>query len=299
MFRDELAGHFLNMSRYTNGQDNEFWLEAFNAKHYVVERQSAPAIVIDHLLIGICGGFQPDKLARSFDGDHDGMYARICFAWPSAANYRALTNEVDETDPELVSALTRLAALPRTDEAGKLVVGMVRLSVEAREEFEQFRQFVHQGLSPLDGREREWWAKGPTHVLRLAGTLAFLEWSWHGGPEPAEVEAQYVRNALQLWREYFWLHARAALRVIGQSDRHANARTVLRWIKVSGLSEVSLKDLRRDALGHKLDAEQTLTLIEFLGRAGWLREIPSPVFGPGRPARRWDVNPKLAFNHEP
>ena len=28
MLSDELAGLFLNMSRYSGGQDNEFWLEA-------------------------------------------------------------------------------------------------------------------------------------------------------------------------------------------------------------------------------------------------------------------------------
>ena len=147
MFRDELAGHFLNMSRYTNGQDNEFWLEAFNGKHYVVERQSAPAINIPHLLIGICGGLQPDKLARSFEGDDDGMYTRICFAWPSAAAYRPLSDDVAELEPELVNAFSRLASLPCIDADGNLVSRSVWLSDEARAEFEQFRQFLHLDLT--------------------------------------------------------------------------------------------------------------------------------------------------------
>jgi hypothetical protein len=69
---------------------------------------------------------------------------------------------------------------------------------------------------------------------------------------------------------------------------------VLRWLTASGVNEVSIKDARRDALGHKLDAEQTLELIEFLVRAGWLREITVKGSGPGRPARRWGVNPTLS-----
>jgi hypothetical protein len=293
MYRDELAGHFLNMSRYSTGQDNEFWLEAFNGKYYVVERQSAPAIVIPHLLIGMTGGFQPDKLARSFEGDDDGAYARVLFAWPSVAAYRPLTNEVSEMEPELINALTRLATLPCTDEEGNFAPRTVYLSAEGLEEFEQFRQFVDRGLNALDGREREWWSKGPTHVLRLSGTLAYLDWAFVGGAEPAEIEAQYVRSAVRLWREYYWPHARAALRVMGQSDKHADARRVLRWLQANGLREVALKDIRRDALAHKLDAEQTLALIEFLVRAGWLREATAKPVGPGRPARRWEVNPKL------
>jgi Protein of unknown function (DUF3987) len=34
MLPDELAGLFLNMSRYSGGQDNEFWLEAWNGGAY-------------------------------------------------------------------------------------------------------------------------------------------------------------------------------------------------------------------------------------------------------------------------
>jgi len=80
---DELARLFLNMKRYSNGQDNEFWLEAWNGKVFVVERQGRPPVVLDYLLVGVTGGFQPDKLARAFESDDDGMYARFCFAWPA------------------------------------------------------------------------------------------------------------------------------------------------------------------------------------------------------------------------
>ena len=75
MLSDELASLFLDMGRYSGGQDNEFWLEAWNGGSYTVERMGRSPIVVDHLLLGVVGGLQPDKLARSFKGDHDGMYA--------------------------------------------------------------------------------------------------------------------------------------------------------------------------------------------------------------------------------
>ena len=31
---DELAGLFLNVTRYNGGQDKEFWLEAWNGKYF-------------------------------------------------------------------------------------------------------------------------------------------------------------------------------------------------------------------------------------------------------------------------
>jgi hypothetical protein len=42
-----------------------------------------------------------------------------------------------------------------------------------------------------------------------------------------------------------------------------------------------------------LDAEQTQTLIDSIVKAGWLKEITVEHTGPGRPARRWLINPRL------
>ncbi len=295
MLSDELSGLFLNMSRYSGGQDNEFWLEAWNGNPYTVERMGRPPIAVNHLLVGVVGGLQPDKLARSFKGDLDGMYARILFAWPIDPPYRPLTNEVAEVEPEIVNALSRLIDLPSAEE-GNFVSRNIALSPEAVEVFEQFRQFQHREKDALDGREREWWAKTPAHVLRLAGTLCYLAWGMIGGPEPQRIDVEHVQAAIRLVRDYFWPHSRAALRQIGLNERHANARRVLRWIRAHNKKEISLKDVRRDALSQSLDAEQTQGLMGGLVKAGWVRETNTPTAG--RPIRRWEVNPKLFSNAE-
>jgi hypothetical protein len=226
LIQDELAGLFLNMSRYSNGQDNEFWLQAYNGNHFVVERLSRPPVVIEHLLIGITGGFQPDKLSRSLSGDHDGMYGRICFSWPAEAPYRPLSDEIHEFDPDIINAIDRLVALSPLGE--DFVRSYLSLTESARDRFEEFRKFNRAGRSDLDGREREWWSKGETHVLRLAGTLAFLEWSLDGGPEPTEIEERHIEAATTIWRDYFVPHSRAAIRRIGITQEQVSERRVLR-----------------------------------------------------------------------
>src|SRR5215471_978376 len=183
MLCDELAGLLLNMSRYSGGQDNEFWLEAWNGGAYTVERVGRPPIAVKHLLVGLVGGLQPDKLARSFKGDLDGMYARVLFAWPVDPPYRPLTNEVAEVESEIVNALSRIIDLAPGQEED-FTSRNIALSPEAIETFERFRKFQHQSKDVLDGREREWWAKSPAHVLRMAGTLCYLGWAMVGGPEP-------------------------------------------------------------------------------------------------------------------
>ena len=95
------------MSRYSSGTDREFWLEAWNGGPFTVERISREPIKVDHLLVGMAGGFQPDKLARRFDGDHDDLYGRVIFAWPTEPPYRELVNDVAEVEPEIVNALSR------------------------------------------------------------------------------------------------------------------------------------------------------------------------------------------------
>ena len=77
------------------------------------------------------------------------------------------------------------------------------------------------------------------------------------------------------------------------TDKHANARTVLRWLGLSHRTEVSREEVRRGALAQRLDAGETQVLLDMLVRAGWLREIPVKVSGPGRPPLRWEVNPHL------
>jgi hypothetical protein len=169
--RDELTGLFVNMGRYSGGSDRPFWLEAWNGGRHVVERKTG-AIVVEHLLVGVIGSFQPDKLARAFAGDEDGMYGRFLYAWPTSPEYRPLTNEATEVEPELLNALTAFIRLPSEDGDGVFVAQSVWLSEDAIAAFEEFRQFVDKTKRGLDGHERQWFVKGETHVLRLAGVLA-------------------------------------------------------------------------------------------------------------------------------
>ena len=296
---DELAGLFANMGRYSSGSDREFWLESWNGKHHVVERMGRDPVVVDHLLVTVVGGLQPDKLVRSFEGDADGMYARLLFSWPKEPEYRPLSNECVENEPLLINALTKLVEkLPLTTEDGQFVSSSVRLSAEAVTSFEHFRQFLQSNKAGLHGREQEWWAKGQSQVLRLAGTLSFMDWAAkEESAKPCHIDVQFVEVAVRLWRDYFWPHSRAALRQIGLSDGHALARRVLKWIRANRAHApeheraVSLKDIRREALSQAVDAKKTEAVLEQLEQAGWLRAVVTPTGG--RALRRWQVNDQL------
>jgi hypothetical protein len=291
------------MDRYGRGGDRPFWLEAWNGGRHVVERVSR-SVAIDHLLIGVIGGFQPDKLARAFAGDEDGMYGRLLYCWPSSPDYRPLTNDASDVDPNFLRALNALIRLPSENAEGQFTPQDVWLSQGSIAQFEHLRRFIDQLKRGLDGRERQWLVKGETQVLRLAGTLAYMAWAILVGVpssdgvngiaralEPKTIDEKYVTAAIRLWREYFWPHARAALRQIGLSERHADARRTLRWIVAHEKHEVSREEIRREALGQSLDAEHTQQLLDRLAKSGWLRRTSNDT--PGRRRHRWQVNPRI------
>jgi hypothetical protein len=266
-------------------------------------------VSLAHLLVSVTGGFQPDKLGRAFHHADDGMYARHLYAWPAEPGYRPLSDDIDEADPDLQNALLRLIELP-AGTGSAVEPRTLPLEAGARDNFEVFRQEVERQKGGLDGREREAWAKAPAHVLRLAGVLAYMAWTMpvirpaatsgidqlrevaRGAAEPTAIAATYIDDAVRMLRDYWWPHARAALRQMGASDRHRDARRVLRWLRTHDRTEASREDIRREALGQSLDAEGAEALIGELVRAGWLR--PRVERTRGRSRRRWDVNPALA-----
>ena len=172
------------MGRYSGGSDRPFWLEAWAGGRHVVERVSG-TIVVNHLLVGIVGSFQPDKLARAFQGDEDGMYGRFLYGWASTPDYRPLINEVAEIEPELQSALKALIRLPAEDADNAFIAQAVPLSQEAIEKFEEYRRHVDKMKRALDGVERQWLVKSESQVLRLAGALTYFTWAFTLGIQGA------------------------------------------------------------------------------------------------------------------
>jgi hypothetical protein len=289
---DELAGLFANMSRYSGGQDNGFWLQTWDGKPYIIERVGRPAINLRHLLVGIVGGLQPDKLSEVFKSGADGMPARFLYAWPETPPYRPLTDKMGDSDDNAMTDI--LDTLSRLGDGGHRK--SIPLTKLAREEFERVRRQFYEDMQAYDGREREWLAKAQAQVLRLAVTLVFLRWaiSKGEGEEPRAIKACYVKAAAHLVRDYFWPHARAVLRQIGLTQRLSDARRVLRWITSHGRTEVGREEVRREALAQRLNADETEAVIAQLVRGGWLRKRVEKS-GPkgGRPMVRWEVNPLL------
>jgi hypothetical protein len=146
---------------------------------------------------GVVGGMQPDKLARSFEGDQDGMYARVLFSWPKEPAVTKLIDGTQEIDEDLINALGRINQLAEFAD-DKLLRKVLPLTLDARERFEQFLQFA-QGLKDgFEGREREWRAKMSAHVVRLSHTVALRG----GNPTLRRGETWLHAECVRFWKEH-------------------------------------------------------------------------------------------------
>lgn len=294
LWRDELAAWLANLGRYASGgSDRAHWLEAWAAAGITVNRRSrGEPLQLPKFPVSVVGSVQPDRLAEAFRGSDDGMAARFLYAWPELPQYIPL---MDRRVPREDSALAMLQNIATVSNAEQpLTLGFDDQAIGF---FDDFMKGQHEeaGQHAGDGLLTGWLGKGRGTVARLAGALTLLEWSENGAQAaPRTVTRDAVERAAALWRDYFRPHAEIVFNQAGKTDRDRHARKVVRWLKATKAAEVSRTNLRREAMGQSIDAQETDQLIVRLEAAGVLK-LASSLVGPkgGNTKRRWQVNPLL------
>jgi len=268
------------------GADLALWRSAWSGTRCSVSRKRKPAIRLDRPAVSILGAIAPQAIATAMARGDGGIVARFLFAGAQRPPLRALD---DTVGPNAQPALARLRDMPdiRRD---------VPLDRDARAAFDDFRRAHEADVGDLDGLAAQWWAKGPGTVLRLAGVLTFLAWAARpdDATEPAQVPAWAIRAAAALWWDYLWPHADALFRRAGNSEQQRQVGRVLRWLAAQRLRDVSREQIRREALAQAVNADGADDIAATLVDGGWLRPVDhQPTGRPGRPPRRWHVNPAL------
>lgn len=110
-YRDELSVWFGSFDRYS-GQDGDraFWIESYGGRSYVIDRiKHNTPIRIQHLLVSIMGGIQPDKLASLIKGADDGFTSRFLWIWADPIPPFRPVHVMDNT--VMTSVLVKLSKL--------------------------------------------------------------------------------------------------------------------------------------------------------------------------------------------
>jgi Protein of unknown function (DUF3987) len=248
----------------------------------------------DKTAVSIVGSLDPEQLDAALLGTGDGLAARFLYVWPGPAPYRSLRAVKPVREDEMVSALQRIARAVGPPEK-PLVLAFEDQAVTM---FDTCLERLHGETLRAEGLLAGWLGKGRGTVARLAAVLALLDWTANrpsNAPPPAVITAQHLHAAWDLWERYYRPHARAVFDRAGPSERDRQARQVIGWIRARGATEISREDVRREALSQRVKAAGADEVILALEQAGVLREVDDEEEypGPGRPARRWQVNPAL------
>lgn len=96
LYRDELVGFLGDMNKYRKGSDEQFWLESFNNKSYIINRVTKDPVLIDNTMINIIGTIQPQVLSEVVAGNADnGLVDRFLFTSAESEIYPLSLNDVD------------------------------------------------------------------------------------------------------------------------------------------------------------------------------------------------------------
>jgi hypothetical protein len=243
--------------------------------------------------VSIVGSLDPERLDAALEGAGDGLAARFLYVWPGPAPYRSLRTVKPVREDEMVNALQRIARAVGTPEK-PLVLAFEDQAVTI---FDTCLERLHGETLRAEGLLAGWLGKGRGTVARLAAVLALLDWTANrpANAPPAVITAQHLHAAWDLWDRYYRPHAQAVFERAGPSDRHRKVRQVVGWIRARGATKISREDVRREALRQTVKAAGADEVILALEQAGVLREVDDEEDypGPGRPARRWQVNPAL------
>jgi Protein of unknown function (DUF3987) len=275
-----------------DGSDRARWLEAWSAGSVTLKcRTGKSSLHLERFPVSILATTPPDRLKEVLEEGDDGPAARFLYAWPGPQPYCPLANGKIAQDDEALKMLRRLSRLARTPD-DPLVLSFDRHGVEA---FDGFLAGLHADRRKAVGLEAVWLGKGRSTVARLAGALELLAWSGSDAPGlPGHIGREQVEAAAALWTGYFRPHARAVFDRAMPTTSEDRVRRVARWLKDSEATVVSREDIRCRTLGRTVNAEAAQQVLYRLDFLGFVRpDRADDQAGPGRPARRWQVNPAL------
>jgi hypothetical protein len=297
LWRDELSSWIANLEKYGEG-DRAFWLEAYGARSYTVDRKKlARPLLVRFLAISILGGIQPERLAALLmAGEDDGLTARFLFTWPEPVAPRRPTVRPDVA--LLSRALRRLRSLDFLIDAETGNLRHIALPVEADalEEFQAWREHHHDESAGVSGLAASAYGKMPGQVLRLALALDHLWWAAEEtAPRPVAVSRRALGAALDLIEGYFkpMLHRTLGEAALPKPER--DAATLGRAILARKPEVVNARIVRREwRMPGLKEARDVNVAIGLLEEAGWLLPVPGRAGETaGRQRNDYSVHPAV------
>ena len=300
LFRDELAGWFGSIDKYTGSArgaasaDRAFWLESYNGKPHTVGRVGRGNLYITNLSISVLGGIQPGPIRQiAKESVDDGLLQRMNPVMLSAAV--ASNDEPPKPSVHDYNALVRKLNKLRPPKSRDLLAGAANLrfddgALAIRRELE----LKHLKLSQCGILNR----KLASHIGKYNGMFARLCVIWHciehaGGKLPVVVTEDTARRVKGFLHGFLLSHAVAFYAsVLGLSTDHDTLTSLAGYILAHPEKKtISYRDcMRGDTNMKALKPCEAEEMFEQLHGLAWVTRVPG-----ARLADRasWIVNPAV------
>lgn len=139
LYADELSGFILNLSRYSKGTDETYWLELFNSGFIKYGRKSSDdRLYIRNPFVSVIGGIQPGILSTLYGGQRvaNGFAGRFLKIYPNIVEMPAWSREdVPENILEDWEKIVNSVLLMTTyyDNNGDVIPKILTFSDEAKD----------------------------------------------------------------------------------------------------------------------------------------------------------------------
>jgi hypothetical protein len=223
-----------------------------------------------------------------------GLLGRLCIILPvSQVGTRKYENQAinpnlrDAYAQAIQSILRRPTTEPNETPHFRLEGDALAIWKQYADEVE-FQQAEGGDLSSI----RDWASKHAGRVARIAGLFHLVRHCDQTYPEALPISIEDVAAA---WAVGEWLqtHALAVFDHMGSDEAAREAKKILKWIRESGESRLSVKRLHDNRRGRDRPSS-FLPALRILEERGFIREIPpTSEPKPGRkPLPMFDINPK-------
>jgi replicative DNA helicase len=277
------------------GGSFEIFLKGHSGAPISIERVGRERVYVDRPALTLGLAVQPDvlrSLASKRRLRERGLLARFLVAVPpSNLGFRRVdappvSQEIRAAYDDHVRAL-----LDRRVEGEEIER---KLSEPARRRLVEFEAEIEEMLRP-DGRLAAlagWGSKLVGTVARIAGLLDLAEHDDESSELEEDLDVSTIEAAITIGR-YAIEHALAAFGLAGADAALDGSRTILDWIKRTGVSEITKRTIQhglRSRFPHAADLDAPLAM---LIEHGWIRARPAlKQRRPGKPsAQIFDVHP--------
>jgi hypothetical protein len=233
LYKDELVGFLNDMNKYRKGSDEQFWLESFNNKSYMVNRVTKDPLLIDNIMINIIGTIQPDVLLEVATANNgNGLIDRFLYTTAETEIYPMSLTDIDSKwisvyakDMEVFNNHFAYTSTEDTELFEMTQDALLRM-VEIDGEFCTIQKSEDETTGI-----RNYVNKMKTYLPRFALIVAIMQILYEGGA--LEVDVDHMNKAKRLC-DYFINSARF---VFDQAEKTQEINNVKRSMQASGLTK--------------------------------------------------------------